>query len=68
MEVEVRKLNKKCNKLGLGAGPFGGIYGETDTAECGKTLDLAFKSGVTYVDTAPWYGQGKSFCHGKLGF
>lgn len=25
-----------------------------------KTIHKALKSGINYIDTAPWYGQGKS--------
>ena len=27
--VEIKKLNKKVARVGLGAAPFGGVYGET---------------------------------------
>ena len=58
--VEIEKLKKKVGKLGLGAAPFGGVYGETKITDCGMTLRTAIDNGVRYIDTAPWYGQGWS--------
>lgn len=28
--------------------------------ECKKTVDTALRSGINYIDTAPWYGHGTS--------
>lgn len=36
------------------------IYRELDEAAAIRTIQKAIKSGVNYIDTAPWYGQGKS--------
>ena len=41
--VELGKTGIKVQKLGLGAGPFGSIYGDTNEKECGETL----KKGLT---------------------
>ena len=41
--VKISKLEKTVGQLALGAGPFGGIYGGTETEECGKTLANAIK-------------------------
>ena len=57
--VEIPILKKKVGRLGLGAAPFGGVYGETKITDCGMTLRTAIDNGVRYIDTAPWYGQGK---------
>lgn len=48
------------SKLSLGGGPLGGVYGETAEDECIKTVHTALKSGVNYIDTSPWYGNGRS--------
>ncbi|XP_068218119.1 uncharacterized protein [Palaemon carinicauda] len=48
------------SKLALGGGPLGGVYGEAALDECIKTVHTALKSGVNYIDTSPWYGNGKS--------
>lgn len=59
-KIEIQKLKKTIGKLGLGAGPFGAIYGDTSIPECGLTLRKAVDASVNYIDTAPWYGQGDS--------
>lgn len=46
--------------LGFGAAPLGGLFGSVDNAEAAATLAKALGSGLTYVDTAPFYGFGKS--------
>ena len=58
-KVEIPQLKKKVARLALGAAPFGGVYGETKITDCGMTLRTAIDNGVTYIDTAPWYGQGE---------
>lgn len=35
-------------------------YSEVDQANAIKAIHGAIKSGINYIDTAPWYGQGKS--------
>ena len=46
--------------LGLGASALGGCYNEVDEKECIEVVRTALKNGVNYIDTAPWYGHGKS--------
>ncbi|XP_033224051.1 L-galactose dehydrogenase-like [Belonocnema kinseyi] len=61
--VEYRTLGKtglKVSKLSLGGGPFGCHYGTFDENEAIEVVRLAIKQGVNYIDTAPWYGQGRS--------
>lgn len=36
---------------------IGSNYDENEAIE---TIRQAIKEGVNYIDTAPWYGQGKS--------
>ena len=61
--IKLEKLGKSIGLLALGAGPFGGIYGGTDVDECSRTLKKAIDSSVNYIDTAPWYGQGKNLAY-----
>lgn len=35
-------------------------HSELDEANAIRTIQQAIRSGINYVDTAPWYGQGKS--------
>ncbi|XP_071506893.1 uncharacterized protein [Diadema antillarum] len=49
--------------VGFGASPLGFPYYGTEgpSAErCRATVEKALCSGINYIDTAPWYGQGKS--------
>ena len=45
------------SSIGLGSDMFGGRLGET---EAFRILDYALEKGITYVDTAEWYGGGMS--------
>ncbi|MGB0920062.1 MAG: aldo/keto reductase [Alphaproteobacteria bacterium] len=48
------------NKLGLGCAAFGGLFEAVPAAAAHETLSLALKNGLTYFDTAPYYGLGRS--------
>lgn len=59
-QLKLGNTNLKVGNVGLGAGPFGGIYGQKDEQACGDVLHKAIEVGMNYIDTAPWYGQGES--------
>ena len=42
----------------VGGAPFGGVYGQNDDSS--KIILEALRNGINYIDTAYWYGQGKS--------
>ena len=46
--------------LSIGGSGFGNVYGDMDEQRGKETLHTALKKGMNYIDTAPWYGQGKS--------
>jgi aryl-alcohol dehydrogenase-like predicted oxidoreductase len=46
--------------LGYGAGAVGGLMVRGSPAEQERSLARAFEAGITYVDTAPLYGNGDS--------
>ena len=47
--------------LSLGGSSFGGAYDESvDVEECGEIIGDAIRKGINLIDTAPWYGQGRS--------
>lgn len=46
--------------LGFGGAPLGGLLGAVDAQEAALTLRQGFDSGMRYVDTAPFYGFGRS--------
>lgn len=46
--------------LGFGGAPLGGLFDAVDELEAAKTLSEAMDRGLSYVDTAPFYGFGRS--------
>ena len=46
--------------FGFGSAHLGELYGKVDEADSRATLEAAWKLGVRYYDTAPWYGRGLS--------
>ncbi|EFA04125.1 uncharacterized protein LOC658727 [Tribolium castaneum] len=64
--VRKMKYNKFGNtgmsvsQLSLGAGGFCLNYGQFSLEQCKATVHEALKSGINYIDTAPWYGHGVS--------
>lgn len=63
-KMEYRALGKTgrdVSVLSLGASALGGVFGvEADEAEARSIVTDTIKAGVNVVDTAPWYGHGKS--------
>ncbi|KAI5636972.1 aldo/keto reductase family domain-containing protein [Phthorimaea operculella] len=50
----------QVSHVSLGGAAFSNIYGTYDE---NRSLDLireSFKCGINYLETSPWYGQGKS--------
>jgi L-galactose dehydrogenase len=43
--------------LGFGAAPLGNEYGAIEVAEGERAVHLAIDKGITYFDTAPYYGR-----------
>lgn len=50
----------RVSHMSLGGGPLGGIYEELGETEAIKIIQESIRSGINYIDTAPWYGQGRS--------
>jgi D-threo-aldose 1-dehydrogenase len=48
------------SQLGLGTAPLGGMYENLDEAEVDRLISHALDTGITFVDTAPFYGHGSS--------
>ena len=46
--------------IGFGGAPLGGLFDAVDDAEATETLRAAMDGGLRYVDTAPFYGFGRS--------
>lgn len=43
-----------------GASSLGSVFRETNGEESIKVVHHAIKSGINYIDVAPWYGHGKA--------
>ncbi len=50
----------KISSLSLGGALYGNVYGKFDKKGAIEGLHYGLDSGINYIDTAPWYGQGKS--------
>lgn len=69
-EAAVRKMRYnvlgntrlRVSHMAFGGGALGGpnTYGEYDEADAISAVHQALKQGINYIDTAPWYGQGRS--------
>jgi D-threo-aldose 1-dehydrogenase len=47
-------------EIGFGAAVIGNLYRETSDQEAEEAIDVAWRAGVRYFDTAPHYGLGLS--------
>ncbi|XP_046592509.1 L-galactose dehydrogenase isoform X1 [Neodiprion lecontei] len=62
-KMEYRPLGNTgllVSKLSFGGGALGCHYGKYNEEEAIAAVREAFRKGVNYIDTAPWYGQGQS--------
>ena len=61
MEIrEIGTTGVKVSVLGLGGAPLGGNFVDLDDNQAAAVASEAISSGLTYFDTAPWYGFGRS--------
>ena len=44
----------------LGASSLGSVFRSTNESESIKVVHEALRSGINYIDVAPWYGHGKA--------
>jgi aryl-alcohol dehydrogenase-like predicted oxidoreductase len=61
--VEQRDLGMtglKVSALGFGCGSVGGLMVRGEPAEQARAVARALEAGITYFDTAPGYGDGRS--------
>ena len=45
-------------RVGLGSAPIGDLYGKVPETQAIETIHAALQSGMSLIDTAPWYGLG----------
>ncbi|GFS19983.1 D-arabinose 1-dehydrogenase, partial [Elysia marginata] len=50
----------KVSALSFGASSLGSVFRTTDNTESMDVVKTCLQEGINYIDTAPWYGQGKS--------
>ncbi|MFC4064855.1 aldo/keto reductase [Actinoplanes subglobosus] len=55
-----RKLGRSVGVVGLGAWQLGADWGEVSETDAHATLQAAVDAGVTFIDTADVYGDGRS--------
>ncbi|MDX1931415.1 MAG: aldo/keto reductase [Capsulimonadales bacterium] len=57
--MEYRPLGKtglSVSILGLGASPFGNVFGNVEQADADRCIRAALDGGINYLDVAPFYG------------
>ena len=57
---EIGTTGVKVSVLGLGGAPLGGNFVDLDDNQAFGVVSKAISSGLTYFDTAPWYGFSRS--------
>lgn len=50
----------RVSALSFGASSLGSVFHATDNTESMDVVKTCLVEGINYIDTAPWYGQGKS--------
>jgi D-threo-aldose 1-dehydrogenase len=63
LSLPVRRLGRtavEVTALGFGAAALGNLYRAIPEDAAAQTVEAALDGGMTYVDTAPHYGQGLS--------
>jgi len=56
----VAETGVEVTALGIGAAPLGGNFAELSYDDAVGIIDTGLSAGVNYVDTAPFYGFGRS--------
>src|SRR5664279_4524394 len=57
---ELGRTGRQVSIIGLGSWQLGGDWGEVDDGDAMGVLNAAVDSGVTFLDTADVYGDGRS--------
>ena len=59
-KVRLGKTDVEVTRFGFGGAPLGERFLPVDNATADAIVEAAYDAGITYYDTAPQYGQGKS--------
>ncbi|CAB3999802.1 L-galactose dehydrogenase-like [Paramuricea clavata] len=54
------KTGLEVSILSFGASSLGSVFRSTKESESIEVVHEALKSGINYIDVAPWYGHGKA--------
>ena len=57
---QVGSTGLRVTTLGLGGAPLGGNFVDLDNSQALELVQAARNAGISYFDTAPWYGFGRS--------
>ena len=57
---EIGNTGVTVTQLGFGGAPLGELFERVTSKQSTETLEAAWKAGIRYYDTAPFYGHGKS--------
>ncbi|BAL91524.1 putative aldo/keto reductase [Actinoplanes missouriensis 431] len=57
---DFRRMGRSASVVGLGAWQLGADWGQVSEADAHATLQAAVDAGVTFIDTADVYGDGRS--------
>jgi aryl-alcohol dehydrogenase-like predicted oxidoreductase len=57
---QAARLPREVSEIGFGAWAIGGSWGAVDERDAIAALNTALDSGVTFIDTADVYGDGRS--------
>ena len=56
----IRDSRLEFSEIGLGTATLGNLFEPIDDQTAHQTLERALEQGITYIDTAPYYGFGLS--------
>ena len=59
-KTEIGKTGVQVTKVGLGGAPLAGLYTDVEANMAVATILKAHELGISYFDTAPLYGSGRS--------
>ncbi len=57
---QIGETDLEVSTLGVGTASLAGLFGKVSLADARCAIESALSKGVTYVDTAPYYGLGKA--------
>jgi D-threo-aldose 1-dehydrogenase len=61
--MQKRKIGRtgiEVDVLGIGTAPLGGNFAELDRSDAAEIFETAQRGGISFADTAPFYGFGRS--------